>query len=514
MTTLHKLFPLLSLAITASAEAKPPNILMIVVDDLKPAIGAYGDPHAITPVMDRIAQRGTLFANAHCQQAVCGPSRASLLTGLRPDSVRIWDLATQMRETVPDLVTLPQHFKLNGYQTASVGKIFDARCCDGWTTNDVPSWSRPHTTIDTPDLVLGMYGDPAVRAAAEARHAAALARGEPDRGVRAYKPTVERLEHDVPDNFYADGRCADEAIKLLEDLGGGDAPFFLAVGFIKPHLPFTAPRQYWDLYERDRLPLARLRAMPEDAPAWHFQDSEELRIGYAPVPAGSLPEAMQRELVHGYYACVSYVDAQVGRLLEALEAGGLAEDTIIVLWGDHGWHLGDHGMWCKHTNYEQATRSPLLVVDPRLAAPGIRVERPVEFIDVAPTLVELSGVPERASFEGRSLVPLLTDPEAPHKRFAVSQYPRVQHEGEGENLMGYAFRDERHRFIVWIEKDFRAGERDGRLVATELYDYVADPLEARNLAAHPAYAALARGIEREAADFSARELGMKWTPIR
>lgn len=505
------MIPFLALAIPSIANVDRPNILMIAVDDLKPTIGAYGDPYAITPAMDLLAARGALFTNAHCQQAVCGPSRASLLTGLRPDTVRVWDLATRMRDQVPDLVTLPQHFKRQGYHTASLGKLFDSRCCDGWATNDVPSWSRPHFNPNTPHLTMGMFGDPTVAAVSETHRAAALARGEADRGLNTFKPATERLARNVPDNFYGDGLCADEAIRLLGELRQGDTPFFLAVGFVKPHLPFIAPKKYWDLYDREKLPLATIQEMPLGAPGVHFQDSLELRGGYGGIPAGRLPDVMQRELIHGYYACVSYVDAQIGRLLAALEAEGLAENTIIVLWGDHGFHLGDHGMWCKHTNYEQATRVPLLIVDPRRPATAKPITRPVELIDLAPTLTELARITNYNAFEGKSLAPLLTDADAPFKRFAVSQYPRARVTGGHEDLMGYAFRDERYRLVVWIEKDFRAGERDGRCVATELYDYGTDPLETRNLAADPAFDQLTRHLKRDAASYAVTELAMSWT---
>ena len=492
--------------------AERPNVLMIIVDDLKPLTGAYGDPYAVTPAMDALANQGTLFLNAQCQQAVCGASRASALTGLRPDTVHVWDFQSRMRDDLPDLVTLPQYFKQQGYHTASIGKIYDPRCCDGHSTNDAPSWSQPHTTVDTPHLFWEYFGDPHTKAKMTKLEAEAIAAGAKGRNAikdhMNYMPVTECMETDVPDNFYGDGMRTDRAIELLAEFKDQDQPFFLALGYKKPHLPFVAPKKYWDLYERGKLPLAAYQQMPEGAPAFHFQDSWELRSGYAPIPEGILPQEMQREMVHGYYACVSYIDEQIRKVMEALEANGQAENTIIVLWGDHGWHLGDHGMWCKHTNYEQAARVPLIVVDPRIRKPGNRVTQPVEFLDMAPTLAELAGLPALAAFEGMSMAPLLKDPSAGFKPFAVSQFARSH--GAPNNLMGYAFRNERYRLILWIEMDFKGGERSGPVVATELYDYQTDPLETVNLAANPEHGELVKALTNEAAEFAARHMDISW----
>lgn len=493
--------------------AKPlarPNILILAVDDLKPTLGCYEDAHAITPHIDRLAAGGLTFTRAYAQQAVCGPSRASFFTGLRPDTLRVWDLKTKMRTQRPELVTLPQYFKEQGYHTASAGKVFDPRSCDGTRTNDAISWSQPHFRGGYEGLVALNFLDPEVLPRMEAYREEALARGESERPLQGYKPVTERLE--MPDNAYPDGVLAEWAVEFLESRKGQADPFFAVVGFVRPHLPFVAPRRYWDLYDAERLPLATFQTMPEGAPDFHFQDSWELRGGYGGIPKGPLPEALQRELVHGYYACVSYIDALVGQVLAGLEASGLAENTLVVLWGDHGWHLGDHGMWCKHTNYEQATRVPLILVDPRQPARGLKVDVPAESIDLAPTLTRLAGLPDFGAFEGVSLDAFFHQQESAHKPFAVSQYPRSSGEG-GDGLMGYAFRSERYRIVEWLELDYAAGERDGRRVALEIYDLWDDPLETRNLAAEELgdyQADLVRELEAQAAQFARGELGVTW----
>jgi arylsulfatase A-like enzyme len=495
-----------------SAAGDRPNILMIAVDDLKPLTGAYGDPHAITPAMDALAAQGTLFLNAQCQQAVCGASRASALTGLRPDTTHVWDFKSKMRDDLPNLVTLPQYFKQSGYHTASIGKIFDFRCCDGMQTNDVASWSQPHTTVPTGHLAWSHFGDPATKAKLERLEARAREAGI--KGSNAIKkhmnfmPTVECMDENVPDNFYSDGMRTERAIEMLEQFKTKKEPFFLALGYKKPHLPFVAPKKYWDMYDPQTLPLAEYQQMPKDAPSLHYQDSWELRSGYFPIPKGILPEEMQRELIHGYYACVSYIDEQIRQVMQALRDNGLADNTIIILWGDHGWHLGDHGMWCKHTNYEQAARVPLIILDPRKGSQGNCVTTAVEFLDMAPTLADLAGLEPFQDFQGMSLNPLMENPDAPFKKFAISQFAR-SHEGPNDT-MGYAFRNERYRLILWIKMDYKAGERCGRVVARELYDYESDPLETINLAKSPEHADLMNTLIEQAADFADQHMEISW----
>ncbi|HYW78853.1 MAG TPA: sulfatase, partial [Thermoguttaceae bacterium] len=301
-----------------------PNVLLIATDDLKPLLGCYGCTSVKTPNIDKLGNSGMVFLNNQCQQAVCGPTRASLLTGLRPDTTRVWDLATRMRDILPDVVTLPQYFKQNGYYTAALGKIFDGRCCDGWGTQDVRSWSQPA------DGIAGnLYAEPGK----------ANGKVPVERRAEVDRPSTECA--DVPDIAYKDGRMSLRAIEEIEKMAGRDQPFFLAVGFLKPHLPFTAPKRYWDLYRRDDFTLPAYQKPSVDGPALAYHNSGELRSGYTDIPLrGPIPKAKQLELMHGYHATVSFVDAQIGRVLDALDELGLRENTIVVLWGDHGFHLG------------------------------------------------------------------------------------------------------------------------------------------------------------------------------
>jgi len=467
---------LLGLIAASAHAADKPNVLFIAVDDLKPMLGCYGDEVIKTPHIDRLANHGTTFLNAHCQQAVCGPSRASLLTGLRPDTTQVWDLKTRLRDKLPDVVTLPQHFKDNGYTAIGLGKTFDPRSVDGMMKNDPASWSRPYVkTEENPASQMGFVNAAFVERAKKAKREN---RGnwEKMKAALGGTPAVE-IDQDVPDNAYDDGIYAEKAVELIGELSKAEAPFFLAVGFKKPHLPFVAPKKYADLYSANDVRLAEFQKMPEGAPKDHFQDSWELKngsyAGYKEYQGKELPEEEQRKLVHGYMACVSYIDAQVGKLLDALESEGVAENTIVVFWGDHGWHLGDHGMWCKHTNYEQATRVPMIIARRAKGGEGTQSMSPVEFVDLFPTLCDLAGIPKLKELEGVSLTPVLDDPQSSVKDYAVSQYPRG---GGNHQLMGYTLRDGRYRYIRWVTK----GDPED-LKFEEFYDYETDPLETRSL---------------------------------
>jgi arylsulfatase A-like enzyme len=293
-----------------------------------------------------------------------------------------------------------------------------------------------------------------------------------------YKPSTEKA--DVPDNAYEDGAIVLDAINKLDNLSKSDKPFMLMVGFKRPHLPFAAPAKYWDLYDKNNIPLAKWQQHSIDGPNVAYHTNGELR-SYTDIPQyvvddkGHISKKMQPLLIHGYYAATSYVDAQIGKLLKALDEKGLSENTIIVLWGDHGWHLGDHGLWCKHTNFEQATRLPLLILDPS-KKPG-ETTIPVETLDIFPTLCDLAGIPKEPTLQGKSLVPLLNGEDIETK-YAVSQWPVLRK----HNGMGYTIRTERYRYTEWY-KDYRSTEKrdPSKLVATELYDYVEDPQETKNL---------------------------------
>jgi arylsulfatase A-like enzyme len=441
----------------AAAAAQPRrNVLFIAVDDLRPNLGCYGDRHAKTPNIDRLAATGTVFERAYCQQAVCGPSRASLLTGLRPDTTRVYDLKTSFRKALPDAISLPQRFKNAGHRTESIGKIFHG----DELTLDPQSWSAPEKFPLLPKR--DQYVLPENHDASD-----------PWKKMSA----LERAN--VPDNAYRDGQIADAALEALERLK--DQPFFLGVGFNKPHLPFAAPSRYWDLYNPRDLPLPPNPYLAEDASRHALQAYSELR-SYADFPErGPIPEHKQRAALHGYYACVSYIDAQVGKLLAALDRLGLAQSTAVALWGDHGWHLGEQDYWGKTTNFEVCVRAPLLIRAPG-AGGGRRTRALVEFVDIYPTIAETCSLSPPPGLEGISLLPLLADPNRPWKKAAFSQYPRGK-------VMGHSMRTDRYRFTEWLGPNGTEG--------VELYDHLHDPNETRNVAALPANRGLVATLSRQ-----------------
>lgn len=457
---MRNFFPALALltAVTSANAAEKPNVLFVAVDDLRPALACAGDPHAKTPNIDALASRGTVFTRAYCQQAVCSPSRSSLLTARRPDSTKVYDLVTHFRKALPDVVTLPQHFKQNGYYARAVGKIYHP----GY--NDEPSWSVPWEGTKGKQ-----FGPDGMKLLADLKEKA-----------RANKEDVTKVRGlpteapDVPDADLNDGWTANRAAEILATRKGQKEPFFLAVGFAKPHLPFVAPKKYWDLYDPAKLPVAESSEPPTDAPKFAPQFGGELRAYHDIPKSGPLPKAKSRELVHGYYAAVSYMDAQLGKVLAALKENGFADNTIVVLWGDHGWHLGDHGMWCKHTNYEKATRAALVMSAPGQKAAGKPSDTLVEFVDIYPTLAAVCGLPAPDGVEGHSFAPLLDDPKKPWKAAAFSQYPRG---GKDTGpLMGYAVKTDRYRYVEWRKRD------GTEVVARELYDHQTDPNEDKNVA--------------------------------
>jgi iduronate 2-sulfatase len=444
-----------------------PNVLLICVDDLKPALGCYGDKTAVTPAIDRFASRATLFERAYCNQAVCGPARNALITGLRPDTIGIYNNEINFRKAVPEAVTMPQAFKKAGYRTSGLGKILHV---GGGNTDDKASWSIPSWTSNAE-----------VYALKESTI-------NPRKGDRGYRYAVDESA-DVPDETYADGQIAIEAIKRLEEAKSNPhQPFFMAVGFMKPHLPFVAPKNYWDLYDRAELPFAEFRKVPTGAPQYGPKFGGELtRYGGVPeveAKKGRIPEDFQRRLIHGYYAATSYADAQVGKVLAALDELGLADNTIVVIWGDHGWHLGDHGMWCKHTNYEQAARLPLLISAPG-AKPGSgrKTTAFAETVDIYPTLCEMAGLPAPAVTDGTSLAKVIADPAAVPKEHAIHVYPR-------KDRLGRAIRTATHRLVEW-----KIPGEAAETAVLELYDYRNDPLETRNIAEEdPATVARLRAV--------------------
>lgn len=464
-----------ALVLTAAESRTRPNVLLICVDDLKPLLGCYGDRTVRSPHIDRLAARGVLFERAYCNQAVCAPSRNALMTGVRPTTLGVYDLGTNFRKAAPTAVTLSQYFKQHGYRAEGLGKIFHV---GHGNHEDSESWSVPHWRAKVVAYALPQNRPQNVVTREEALFANA-ARSEAIKLPRgaAYENA------DVPDNAYPDGLVADEAVRRLRAAKEKPhEPFFLAVGFLKPHLPFCAPKKYWDLYDRSAFAIAARQTPPDGAPAYAPQFGGELRQ-YSGIPdQGALPEDLQRTLIHGYHAAVSYMDAQLGRVMDELDRLALAKNTIIVLWGDHGWHLGDHGIWCKHTNYEQAARIPLLVAAPEIDQRGVRTGALVETVDLYPTLCELAGLPAPGAstvpqgLDGRSFVPVLRNPAAATKEAIFHAYPRSP-KGKGP-ILGRAVRTARYRLVEW--------KRPGGAPDTaefELYDYETDPLETKNLAA-------------------------------
>lgn len=459
-----------------AAPAVRPNVLFISIDDLRPTLGAYGDPLARTPNIDALAQSGTTFTRAYCQQALCSPSRVSLMTGLRPDTTRIYDLQTHFRTTIPDAVTLPQFFKAQGYQALAMGKIFHPGL------DDRPSWSAAPWKQTAP-----VYGPEGVKIENERRRAAREAGADQKaanntRGLPSEAP-------DVPDNAMADGATADQAVKTLREIGEKPAqPFFLAVGFGKPHLPFVAPKKYWDKWKRNDFALpATYRTPPKDVPPIAMAaTSGEIRA-YAGIPAqGPLSDDQALELIHGYYASTSYMDAQLGRVLSELDRLKLRQNTVVVLWSDHGYQLGDHTLWNKHTNFEIATRVPLIFSVPG-APKNQKAAQLAELVDIYPTLCQAAGLPVPAVLQGQSLLPIIQDGRAPGKAVAVSQYP---HTGS----MGYSLRSNRYRYTEWVNRS----QGVTTVTGVELYDHDTDPGETQNIAGRPENQALVAQLSAQA----------------
>ncbi|MBL9186876.1 MAG: sulfatase [Opitutaceae bacterium] len=465
-------------ATLAAFAADRPNILFVAVDDLRPEFGAYGASYIKSPNLDRIAREGITFNRAYCQQAVCSPSRASLMTGARPDTTKVWDLVTHFRTALPHVVTLGQHFKNHGYFVQGMGKIYHG----GY--DDAPTWSVPWQQPRGQ-----AYGLPENLALNQRQFATADATdaAKKKNGKKQKAPTVPGSRGpafegaDVPDDTFADGQTAKLAITALGEIARKKDPFFLAVGFVKPHLPFVAPKKYWDLYDPAKIQLAPNKFRPKDAPDYAVQAGGEMRA-YHGIPAGAIPDDLARQLKHGYYAAISYMDAQLGRVLDELDRLDLRKNTIVIVWGDHGWKLGEHDAWCKHTNTENDTNSPLLLSVPGQKHTGAKTNGLVEFVDIYPTLAEFAGLPLPSHLEGLSFKPLIENPARAWKQAAFSQYPRTN---AGQQLMGYAMRTERHRFVVWVHRNDHA-----KIDAIELYDHQTDPQENQNLAQRPDHAAL------------------------
>ncbi|WP_430809540.1 MULTISPECIES: sulfatase-like hydrolase/transferase [unclassified Carboxylicivirga] len=466
------------------------NVLMIAVDDLKPLLNCYVESQIHTPNIDRLAEQGVVFTKAYCQWAVCGPSRASIMSGLTPDGTGIRNLSSLMRTENPKVVTLPEYFINKGYSTAACGKVYDPRNVDD--QHDIFSWSVPYTQPN--DYTYPDHYPPFVQGS----------------NYRVSPNTAtEQGPEGVDDDGYTDGQIAIDALNKLDALSSNKQPFFMAVGFKKPHIPFIAPKKYWDLYDRHTIDLAAFQKVAAGSPDYAYHTPEP--IGYTDIPDtwtyndptlgdGLLSPDDQRQLLHGYYACVSYIDAQVGKLLDKLEEKNLMDNTVILLFGDHGYHLGDHNQWGKHTQFENAARAPLIISAPN--GTSGQHHAPVEFIDIYPTLCDLAGLEIPSSkLQGQSLAPVLRG-ESLNKDLAVTEY----RSGGGAS---YSFRSDRYRLTLWMQSSSDRTDMidwdDSRIKAMELYDYETDPLETINLANDPDYASVVEELKTKAASWWTRQ---------
>ena len=452
----------------SSETSAPLNVLFIAVDDLRPELKCYGQNQIISPNLDQLAAEGFLFERAYCNVPVCGASRASLLTGMRPKPDRFLNYNTYADKDAPDAISLPRHFKENGYRTFSYGKVFHHRDdkADSWT--EAP-W-HPGNDLG-PGASWRDYQLP--------ENIALDSDGDEKRG-----PAYEKAA--VPDSAYFDGKVALKAKQTLQQLAGQEQAFFMALGFLKPHLPFNAPAKYWDLYPETAITTTALTDQPQDAPkqAWH--GSGELRH-YAEIPdQGPVSDSMARHLVHGYYASVSYVDAMIGQVLDELKRLQLDKNTIVILWGDHGWSLGEHGLWCKHSTFNVAMQAPLFIKVPGRSG-GQRIGALTEFVDIYPSLCELTGLPLPAHLQGDSFVPLLDNPEAKGKEALYCRWIRSD-----------AIKTDRYLYTEWFDKEEKSM---GRM----LYDHQEDPEETINIAERPEHADLVT-------EFSARLRAQRQAP--
>lgn len=438
-----------------------PNILLIVADDLRPELGCYGSV-AKTPHIDALAKRGVRFERAYCQQALCNPSRSSFLTGQRPDTLGLWCNGTHFRDLRPNVVTLPELFKKNGYTTRDVGKIFH-----NWHTEvkgDPQSWSKPEF------LHYANHGEDLPMVASREL-------------LKNYATSPKSTRVDVPDEAFYDGRVANEAVRVLNEIQR--EPFFLAVGFWKPHFPFNAPKKYWDLYDGVELPKLNA-ACPRNGVEIAQHDGREL-LGFDKTRI-KISEADTAEWRQGYFANTTYMDAQVGEVLAALAKSSAADNTLIVFVGDHGYHLGEHEQWGKTSCYELDARVPLVVVSPGSKAAGTSVASVVELVDLFPTIAGLCGLKSEQKLDGVNLSPLLGDPHAKLKSAAFTQHPRPSYydrtPSKTPSAMGYSVRTADVRYTEW--RDWQTG----KVLAGELYDHRSDPQELSNVVDSPADRAL------------------------
>lgn len=417
-----------------------PNVLFIIVDDLRTDLGCFGNATVHSPNIDKLASEGMVFDRAYCQVPVCGASRASLLSGIRPSMNRFRTYSTRQDEDVPGIESLPAHFRNNGYTTASIGKVYH-HIDDAMESWSIAPWDSIIKKQTWHDYVLeeniSLQNDPEIKSG----------------------PAFECAN--VPDEAYRDGRFAQKAIEDLKHFQQSGDPFFLALGFVKPHLPFNAPKKYWDLYDEATLQLADNPFAPKNAPKQAMHNFGELRNYYGIPKEGPVPDSTARKLIHGYYAATSYTDAMIGKVLHGLDSLGLAENTVVVLLADHGWHLGEHGLWCKHCNFDKVLRVPLIIRTPRGKA--ARTLSMTELIDLYPTLCELCGLEKPEHLDGKSLVEVLRHPDHQNKTEIYSRYHN------GETVI-----NQRFAYTEWYNKQYES-------MARMLYDHNNDKAENTNI---------------------------------
>ncbi len=471
------LLVLLPLAVPAAEPAKRPNVLFLIADDLNNSLGCYGHPMVKSPNLDRLASRGVRFDRAYCQFPLCGPSRNSVLTGLYPNSTGIQANAQIFRQSIPAQISLPQAFRLEGYFAARIGKLYHYNVPNSMGTNghdDPASW----------EMELNPAGCDRME---EQPHIFTLTPGQ-------FGGTLSWYASPKEDAYHTDGLQAENAEWVLERCAAKkDRPFFLALGFFRPHTPYVSPKAYFDLYPEADIPL--VEGVAEDQ-----KDLPKHALGSYKKEQDKLTDPLRRQAIQAYFASITFMDAQVGRVLDALKRLGLEENTIVVFTSDHGYHLGEHGLWQKQSLFEESARVPLIIAAPGASKVGGVVAAPVGLVDLYPTLAELSGVNAPANLQGQSLVPMLKDPGVQGRGWALSQVVRgggFNRMGaapavgdKGNRILGYTMRTPRWRYTEWNEG------KDGR----ELYDHEADPRELTNLADAPAQAETVAALSAQLQD--------------
>jgi len=462
------LFLLGTLPAVLSYSADNPNVLMILIDDLRPELGCYGADHMVTPNIDRLAKESLRFDQAYTAQAVCLPSRISLFSGQYPQTTGVTNLQAKYWKIHDNPLTLTRYLRENGYHTIALGKVYHDEQWQEWD-----DWTEMMNRRDS--IHKTKYASPESAEILNKLDEEATAMGLKDKEYRQYVKLGPTEQTFGPDENYHDYDMTNLVIEKLQKLKNSEEPFFMNVGYRKPHLPFVAPKRFWDLYDRDTLKMTDNPDAPVDAPQIALMTWGELR-NFKDVPAeGPVSDEQARELTHGYYACVSFVDEQIGRLIKALKQTGLSENTLVVLWGDHGWKLGDHGMWCKHTNYEIDTRIPLMVRLPKQDQGGVVVKEPTETIDIYPTICEYLDLDVPEQVEGQSFAYLFEDASISRQETAYSEYER--HAG----ISGFSIKHGDVRYTEWIHLE------SGEIRFKELYDHSIDPDENRNVVAESKY---------------------------